>query len=150
MREEGQIKRKIHQTLCRWHTSPIYVDDITYTLECIKRNSHWQEYLSETEIAANELVDIENNEIGIFEVRQEQHTRHNARYDPPFAFSRVFGGGETVANDIIEDCGTHQNHNIIAATFVIEKQAEKCYHKDSGTKQFHSPHCKNFFPYGIF
>jgi hypothetical protein len=73
------------------------------------------------------LVDIENNEIGIFEVRQEQHTRHHARYDPPFAFSRVFGGSKAVANDIIEDCGTHQNHNIIAATFVIEKQAEKRY-----------------------
>jgi hypothetical protein len=90
-------------------------------MECIKRNSHRQEYLSETEIAANELVDIENNEIGIFEVRQEQQTRHHARYDPPFAFSRVFGGSKAVANDIIENRSSHQNHNIIAATFVIEK-----------------------------
>ena len=127
LREKSQVKRKIHQTFRRRNTPPIYVDYVTYTLKCVKRNTHGQEYLHKSEIAAYELVDIENDKVSIFELCQEQNTRHYARNDPPFAFASVFGGGKAIANDVIENRSRHQNHNIIAAALVIKKQAEKRY-----------------------
>ena len=118
LREEGYIERKLVDVFLRLDLLPINIHHVADGLKGIEGNANGHDSLDETDMPAEEFIDVLDKEVAIFEVEQKAQVTQNGKEKPDFLFLVLCNEDRS---GIVDDDNEQHHQHVTRLSPCIEK-----------------------------
>ena len=135
LREEGDVESEFVDIFLRLDFLPIDIHDVTDGLEGVEGDADGHDDLDEVDVPVEELVDVFNKEVEVFEVEQEAQVSQDGEQKQRF-FTLVLRNQDGA--DVVDNDG--EQHHCHVPGFAPSVKEDACQQQDIILQLF--PHQK--------